>query len=94
MFFLEDLDVIKEVKDILFDKEFFLLEKLFKDCCLDVRVVVVEGCCRIFYLFWEIILLLIIIKMIIIIFDDMFCDVLNDVRFLILKGVIYLLGNF
>lgn len=93
MFPLEDPDATKEAKDTLLDKEFFLLEKLLKDCCPDVRVVAVEGCCRILHLFWEIIPSSTITKMITIIFDDMSCDVSNDVRLSTLKGVIYLLGN-
>lgn len=93
IFPLEDPDATKEAKDTLLEKQSFLLEKLLKDDCPDVRVVAVEGCCRILRLFWEIIPSSTITKIITIIFDDMSHDVSNEVRFSTLSGIIYLMGN-
>ncbi|XP_074308851.1 uncharacterized protein LOC141643552 [Silene latifolia] len=93
LFPLEDPDASKEAKDTLLDKEFFLLEKLLKDDCPEVRVVAVEGCCRILRLFWEIIPSSTITKILTIIFDDMCHDISNEVRLSTLNGVIYLMGN-
>ncbi|KAJ7944520.1 condensin-2 complex subunit G2-like [Quillaja saponaria] len=64
----------KEVKDTLVDKQFFLLEKLLTDDCPDVRVVAVEGACRILLLFWETIPSPTITKIITKVFDDMSHD--------------------
>ncbi|KAL5706813.1 hypothetical protein ACHQM5_024932 [Ranunculus cassubicifolius] len=74
MFPLEDPDSTKDVKDALIDKQFFLLERLLIDDCPDVRVVAVEGSCRILYLFWEIIPSSSITKTITKIVDDMSHD--------------------
>lgn len=93
IFPLEDPDSTKEVKDTLLDKQFFLLERLLADDCPDIRVVVVEGSCRILHLFWEIIPSASITKIIMKIFDDMSHDICYEVRLSTLKGVIYLLGN-
>ncbi|KAK2983287.1 hypothetical protein RJ640_030566 [Escallonia rubra] len=93
LFPLEDPDSTKEVKDALLDKQFFLLEKLLMDECPDVRVVAVEGSCRILHLFWEIIPSSTITKLITKIFDDMTHDVSNEVRLSTVNGIIYLLGN-
>lgn len=93
MFPLEDPDSTKEAKDTLLDKQFFLLERLLMDDCPDVRLVAVEGCCRILHLFWEIIPSASITKIIMKIFDDMSHDICNEVRLSTLNGVIYLLGN-
>lgn len=93
MFPLEDPDSTKEDKDTLLEKQFFLLEKLLMDECPDVRVVAVEGCCRILHLFWEVIPSLTITKTITRIFDHMTCDSCTDVRFSTVNGIIYLLGN-
>ncbi|XP_021751397.1 uncharacterized protein LOC110717066 [Chenopodium quinoa] len=93
MFPLENPDATKEAKDTLFEKQSFLLEKLLKDDCPDVRVVAVEGCCRILRLFWEIIPSSTITKMLTIIFDDMSHDISNEVRLSTLNGIIYLMGN-
>ncbi|KAL7231670.1 hypothetical protein ACSBR2_009829 [Camellia fascicularis] len=93
MFPLEDPDCTKEVKDTLLDKQFFLLERLLMDECPDVRVVAVEGSCRILHLFWEIIPSSTITKIITKIFDDMTHDPCNEVRLSTLNGIIYLLGN-
>ncbi|PSR87924.1 Condensin-2 complex subunit like [Actinidia chinensis var. chinensis] len=93
MFPLEDPDCTKEVKDTLLDKQFFLLERLLMDECPDVRVVAVEGSCRILHLFWEIIPSSTITKIITKIFDDMTHDQCNEVRLSTLNGIIYLLGN-
>ncbi|KAK3016523.1 hypothetical protein RJ639_006846, partial [Escallonia herrerae] len=93
LFPLEDPDSTKEVKDTLLDKQFFLLEKLLMDECPDVRVVAVEGSCRILHLFWEIIPSSTITKLITKIFDDMTHDVSNEVRLSTVNGIIYLLGN-
>ncbi|KAK3020809.1 hypothetical protein RJ639_047681 [Escallonia herrerae] len=93
LFPLEDPDSTKEVKDTLLDKQFFLLEKLLMDECPDVRVVAVEGSCRILHLFWEIIPSSTITKLITKILDDMAHDVSNEVRLSTVNGIIYLLGN-
>lgn len=93
LFPLEDPDATKEVKDTLFDKQFFLLEKLLTDDCPDVRVVAVEGCCRILHLFWELIPSATITKIITKIFDDNSHDLCNEVRLATVNGIIYLLGN-
>ncbi|KAK2657623.1 hypothetical protein Ddye_010675 [Dipteronia dyeriana] len=93
LFPLEDPDSTKEVKDTLLDKQFFLLEKLLMDDCPDVRVVAVEGCCRILHLFWEIIPSSTITKILTKIFDDVSHDICNEVRLSTLNGIIYLLGN-
>ncbi|KAL2551646.1 ARM repeat superfamily protein [Forsythia ovata] len=93
LFPLEDPDATKEVKDTLLEKQFFLLEKLLMDECPDVRVVAVEGCCRILHLFWEVIPSPTITKIITRIFDHMTYDACTDVRFSTVNGVIYLLGN-
>lgn len=93
LFPLEDPDSTKEVKDSLLDKQFFLLERLLTDDCPDVRVVAVEGSCRVLHLFWEIIPLSTITKLITKIFDDMSHDVCHEVRLSTLNGIIYLFGN-
>ncbi|XP_057957606.1 uncharacterized protein LOC131150725 [Malania oleifera] len=93
LFPFEDPDATKEVKDSLLDKQFFLLERLLMDDCPDVRVVAVEGSCRILHLFWEIIPSSSITKMLTKIFDDMSHDICNEVRLSTLNGIIYLLGN-
>ncbi|KAJ8765530.1 hypothetical protein K2173_014652 [Erythroxylum novogranatense] len=93
LFPLEDPDATKEDKDIVLEKEFFLLEKLLMDDCPDVRVVAVEGCCRVLHLFWEIIPSSTITKILTKIFDDMSNDICNEVRLSTLNGIVYLLGN-
>ncbi|KAL2906470.1 Condensin-2 complex subunit G2 [Bienertia sinuspersici] len=93
MFPLEDPDSSKEAKDTLLEKQVFLLEKLLKDDCPDVRVVAVEGCCRILRLFWEIIPSSTITRIAAIIFDDMSHDISNEVRLSTLNGIIYMIGN-
>ncbi|XP_065876662.1 uncharacterized protein [Euphorbia lathyris] len=93
LFPLEDPDATKEVKDTLLDKQFFLLEKLLMDECPDVRVVAVEGCCRVLHLFWEIIPPATITKILTKIFDDMSHDICHEVRLSTLNGLVYLLGN-
>ncbi|XP_059644076.1 uncharacterized protein LOC132285860 [Cornus florida] len=93
LFPLEDPDSIKEVKDTLLDKQFFLLERLLVDECPDVRVIAVEGFCRILHLFWEIIPSSTITKVITKIFDDMTHDTCNEVRVSTLNGITYMLGN-
>lgn len=93
LFPLEDPDDMKEVKDTLLDKQLFLIEKLLMDDCPDVRVVAVEGCCRILHLFWEIIPSSAITKIITKIFDDISHDLCNEVRHSTVNGIIYLLGN-
>ncbi|CAK7339662.1 unnamed protein product [Dovyalis caffra] len=90
---LEDPDSMKEVKDALLNKQFFLLEKLIMDDSPDVRVVAVEGCCRVLHLFWEIIPSSTITNMLTKIFDDMSHDICNEVRLSTLNGIIYLFGN-
>ncbi|XVF17534.1 hypothetical protein REPUB_Repub10bG0131300 [Reevesia pubescens] len=93
LFPFEDPDSTKEAKDTLLDKQFFLLERLLMDDCPDVRVIAVEGCCRILHLFWEIIPSSTITKIITKIFDEMAYDSCNEVRLSTLNGIIYLLGN-
>ncbi|KHN12994.1 Condensin-2 complex subunit G2 [Glycine soja] len=93
MFPLEDPDATKEEKDTLLDKQFFLLERLLTDDCLEVRIIAVEGSCRILHLFWEVIPSPIITKVMTKIFDDMSHDGCNEVRLSTLNGIIYLLGN-
>ncbi|KAJ4965106.1 hypothetical protein NE237_016955 [Protea cynaroides] len=93
MFPLEDPDATKEVKDTLLNRQFFLLERLLIDDCPDVRVIAVEGCCRVLHLFWEIIPSSIITKLITKIVDDMSSDTSYVVRVSTLHGIIYLLGN-
>lgn len=93
LFPLEDPDSTKEVKDTMLVKQFYLLEKLLVDDSPDIRVVAVEGSCRILHLFWEIIPSPIITKILTKIFNDMSHDISNEVRLSTLNGVIYLLGN-
>ncbi|XP_075498615.1 LOW QUALITY PROTEIN: uncharacterized protein LOC142536987 [Primulina tabacum] len=93
LFPLEDPNATKEVKDTLLEKQLFLLEKLLVDECPDVRVVSVEGSCRILCLFWEIIPSSTITKIITIIFDHMTHDACTEVRLSTVNGVMYLLGN-
>ncbi|XVE82929.1 hypothetical protein DITRI_Ditri16bG0044700 [Diplodiscus trichospermus] len=93
LFPFEDPDATKEAKDTLLDKQFFLLERLLMDDCPDVRVIAVEGCCRILHLFWEIIPSSTITKVITKIIDEMAYDKCNEVRLSTLNGIIYLLGN-
>ncbi|KAF5196392.1 Condensin-2 complex subunit g2 [Thalictrum thalictroides] len=93
VFPLEDPDATKDVKDALIEKQFFLLERLLLDECPDVRVVAVEGSCRILYLFWEIIPSSTITKTITKIIDDMSYDLCTEVRLSTINGITYLLGN-
>ncbi|KAJ8531051.1 hypothetical protein K7X08_025782 [Anisodus acutangulus] len=93
LFPLEDPDATKEVKDTLLDKQFFLLDKLLVDECPDVRVVAVEGCCRILHLFWEIIPSPTITKSLTKIFEHMIHDSCPEIRLSTVNAVIYLLGN-
>ncbi|XP_024025465.1 uncharacterized protein LOC21392733 isoform X2 [Morus notabilis] len=93
LFPLEDPDSTKEVKDTLLGKQFYLLEKLLVDDCPAIRVVAVEGSCRILHLFWEIIPSQTITRMLTKNFNDMSHDMSNEVRLSTLTGVIYLLGN-
>ncbi|TKY70655.1 Condensin-2 complex subunit G2 [Spatholobus suberectus] len=93
MFPLEDPDATKEEKDTLLDKQFFLLERLLTDDCPEVRIIAVEGSCRVLHLFWEVVPSPIITKIITKIFDDISHDVSNEVRLSTLNGIIYLLGN-
>ncbi|KAD4888240.1 hypothetical protein E3N88_20313 [Mikania micrantha] len=93
VFPLEDPDATREAKDTLLHRQFFLIEKLLMDDCPDIRVVAVEGSCRILYLFWEIIPSSTITKLITKILDDMVHDVSNMVRLSTVNGIIYLLGN-
>ncbi|KAF8017313.1 hypothetical protein BT93_H2486 [Corymbia citriodora subsp. variegata] len=93
VFPLEDPDATKEVKDSLLDRQFYLLERLLKDDCPDVRVVAVEGCCRILNLFWEVIPSSTLTKIITRIFDDMAYDNCSEVRLSTIYGIAYLLGN-
>lgn len=90
---LEDPDATKETKDTMLDKQFFLLERLLTDDFSEIRVVAVEGSCRILDLFWEIIPSPTITKMMTKIFDDMSHDNCNEVRLSTLNGIMYLLGN-
>ncbi|KAJ6678307.1 CONDENSIN-2 COMPLEX SUBUNIT G2 [Salix viminalis] len=84
---------MKEVKDTLLDKQFFLMERLIMDDCPDVRVIAVEGCFRVLHLFWEIIPSSTITKLLTKLFDDMSHDICNEVRLSTVNGIIYLLGN-
>ncbi|KZV57012.1 hypothetical protein F511_08170 [Dorcoceras hygrometricum] len=93
LFPLEDPNATKEVKDTLLEKQFFLLDKLLMDECPDVRVVSVEGSCRILSLFWEIIPSSTITKILTIIFDHMTHDACTEVRLSTVNGVTYMLGN-
>ncbi|XP_050384495.1 uncharacterized protein LOC126801086 isoform X2 [Argentina anserina] len=93
LFPLEDPDSTKEVKDSLLDKQFFLLMKLLVDDCPEVRVVAVEGSCRILHLFWEVIPSPTISKLVAKIFDDMSRDTSYEVRLSTLNGTMYLFGN-
>lgn len=93
VFPLEDPDATREAKDTLLHKQFFLIEKLLMDDCPDIRVVAVEGSCRILHMFWEIIPSSIITKLITKILDDMAHDACNNVRLSTVNGIIYLLGN-
>lgn len=93
LFPFEDPDATKETKDALLDKQFYLLERMLMDDCPDIRVVAVEGSCRILHLFWEIIPSPTITKIITKIFDSMSHDICNEVRLSTLNGIIYLLGN-
>ncbi|KAG9440434.1 hypothetical protein H6P81_020599 [Aristolochia fimbriata] len=93
MFPVEDPDATKESKDTLLDKQFFLLYRLLVDDCPDIRVVAVEGSCRILRLYWEVIPPPTITKFLGKIIDDMTHDLSNDVRFSTLNGIIYLLEN-
>ncbi|KAF2295552.1 hypothetical protein GH714_033180 [Hevea brasiliensis] len=93
LFPLEDPDATKEVKDTLLEKQFFLLERLLMDDCPNVRVVAVEGCCRVLSLFWEIIPPSTITKILTKICDEMSHDICNEVRLSTLSGIVYLLGN-
>ncbi|CAI9111280.1 OLC1v1011465C1 [Oldenlandia corymbosa var. corymbosa] len=93
LFPLEDPDATKEVEDNLLQKQFFLLEKLLMDECPDVRVVAVEGGCRILNLFWEVIPSSAITKTLTKIFDDLTHDTCTEVRLSTVNGIMYLLGN-
>nr|XP_011466696.1 PREDICTED: uncharacterized protein LOC101294960 isoform X2 [Fragaria vesca subsp. vesca] len=93
LFPLEDPDSTKEVKDSLLEKQFFLLGKLLVDDCPEVRVVAVEGSCRILHLFWEVIPSPTITKLVTKIFDDMSRDTSHEVRLSTLNGTMYLFGN-
>ncbi|KAF6139043.1 hypothetical protein GIB67_010769 [Kingdonia uniflora] len=93
VFPIEDPDATKEVKDSLLEKQFFLLDKLLLDECPDVRVVTVEGSCRILHLFWEIIPSSAITNILTKIVDEMSHDICIEVRLSTLSGIIYLLGN-
>ncbi|CAM8884565.1 unnamed protein product [Rhodiola kirilowii] len=93
LFPLEDPDSTKDVKDMLLNKQFFLMEKLLKDDCPDIRVVAVEGSCRILHLFWEIIPSSTITKIVIKILDEMSHDASKEVRLSSVNGLIFLLGN-
>ncbi|XP_047333692.1 uncharacterized protein LOC124937468 [Impatiens glandulifera] len=93
LFPLEDPDSTKDVKDILLDRQFFLLERLVMDECPEVRVVAVEGCCRILSLFWEVIPSSTITKILKKLFDDISHDTCVEVRSSTLNGIIYLMGN-
>ncbi|KAF4402033.1 hypothetical protein G4B88_017545 [Cannabis sativa] len=93
LFPFEDPDATKEVKDALLDKQFYLLERMLMDDSPDIRVVAVEGSCRILHLFWEIIPSPTITKILTKVFNDMSRDICNEVRLSTLNGIIYLLGN-
>ncbi|GKU94891.1 hypothetical protein SLEP1_g8315 [Rubroshorea leprosula] len=55
------------------------IERLLMDDCPDVRVVAVEGCCRILHLFWEIIPSPTITKMLTKVFDEMSHDLCSEI---------------
>ncbi|KAK9165322.1 hypothetical protein Scep_000513 [Stephania cephalantha] len=93
LFPLEDPGATKEDKDAMLDKQFFLLERLLQDECPGVRVVAVEGSCRILHLFWEIIPSSAITKTIANIVDDISHDVASEVRLSTLNGIMHMLGN-
>ncbi|KAK9164333.1 hypothetical protein Syun_005235 [Stephania yunnanensis] len=93
LFPLEDPVATKEDKDAMLDKQFFLLERLLQDECPGVRVVAVEGSCRILHLFWEIIPSSAITKTIANIVDDISHDVACEVRLSTLNGIMHMLGN-
>lgn len=93
IFPFEDPDSTKEAKESLLNKQFFLLERLLFDDCPDIRVVAVEGCCRILHLFWEIIPSSTITSILTKIFDDMSYDTCTAVRLSTLNGIMYLVGN-
>ncbi|KAL3526878.1 hypothetical protein ACH5RR_011534 [Cinchona calisaya] len=93
LFPLEDPDATKEVEDALLHRQFFLLDKLLMDECPDVRVVAVEGGCRILNLFWEVIPSPSITKILTKIFDDLTHDTCSEVRLSTVNGITYLLGN-
>lgn len=93
IFPLEDPEATKEAKDTLLERQFFLLDKLLVDDCPAVRVVAVEGACRILGLFWEIIPPIKITKLLSEIVDDMAYDICHEVRLSVLKGVRYLIEN-
>ncbi|KAL7141501.1 hypothetical protein ABFS83_08G057500 [Erythranthe nasuta] len=93
LFPLEDPDATKEAKDMLLEKQFFLLEKLLLDECPEVRVVAVEGSCRVLHMFWEVIPSPTITKIISIFFENMSLDACTEVRLSTVSGIIYLLGN-
>ncbi|KAL4181568.1 hypothetical protein AMTRI_Chr12g237970 [Amborella trichopoda] len=93
LFPLEDPSATKEVQDTLLDKQFFLLEKLLNDDCPGVRVVAVEGTCRILCLFWEVIPSSTTSKLLSRIVESMSCDTCSEVRLSVLNGLIYLLNN-
>ncbi|XP_068657118.1 uncharacterized protein [Aristolochia californica] len=93
MFPVEDPDATKEAKDTLLDKQLFLLDRMLIDECPGIRVVAVEGSCRILRLFWEVIPPLTITRFLGKIVDDMTHDLSNAVRLSTLNGFIYLLEN-
>ncbi|VFR00024.1 unnamed protein product [Cuscuta campestris] len=93
LFPLEDPDATMEGKDSLLEKQFFLMDILVMDECPDVRVVAVEGCCRILHMFWEVIPSLTITKTLTKVFDQMVHDACTDVRNSAVGGIIYLLGK-
>lgn len=63
------------------------------DECPNVRVVAVEGGCRILHLFWEIIPSQVITKMLTKTFDHLTHDTCTEVRLSTVNGIVYLLGN-
>lgn len=69
------------------------MNKLLMDECPDVRVVAVEGGCRILNLFWEVIPTPSITKILTKIFDDLTHDNCTEVRLSTVNGIMYLLGN-
>ncbi|CAM8878639.1 unnamed protein product [Rhodiola kirilowii] len=93
LFPLEDPDSTKDVKDMLLNKQFFLMEKLLKDDCPRYK-----GCCSGGFLsnphlFWEIIPSSTITKIVIKILDEMSHDASKEVRLSSVNGLIFLLGN-